>query len=340
MSLGYKQHFDIMEQFSHMQEPEDNSDDWNSGWGKFSEKEEATGQQVEEHSPPSIRLRGDYVYANQQEVKLEPVKKVVKTKDDTMAREVEALRALIKQQEDARVAREQARNMQLLPTLSVSDSWSDWGPRTVTQQEENSEPTKEFVVEKVVEVETNDNPMVRAMELSHATIEQRADARMTREQEVDLQLRGDFLHIPLDYDVWSNRGPHIQQEEMPGPVKEVVFEEGEEVEKKDDGMAKEVEALRAMIKQREEERIAREDATIVAEIARKQREEREAEYLDAYDTADLYSRHPADLILSVSGMTTTMRAVLEAHHLEIALELGRKMTRDDDQCLANAFSVL
>lgn len=49
-----------------------------------------------------------------------------------------------------------------------------------------------------------------------------------------------------------------------------------EVEKKDESMAKEVEALRAMIKQQEDARIAREEAIIAAEVAKKRKAEEDA----------------------------------------------------------------
>jgi hypothetical protein len=241
VSGEYKQHFGGMEQFSHMQEPEDDLDDWSFGWGKPSKKNEAKGQQAEEHSTPNVPVSDEHLYAIQKEERLEPVKRVAKMKDDTMAREIEALRVMIKQQEDARIARV-ARNMHLLPT-------------------------------------------------------------------------------PFDRDGWRDRGPHKQQDEKPEPIKEVVVEKIVGVEKKDKA------------------RFAREEAITAAEIAKRLRAESEAQCLDSHDTADPYSRHPADLILSVSGMTVTMRAVLEAHHLRSALELGRTVTRDD-QCLANAFSVL
>jgi hypothetical protein len=71
-----------------------------------------------------------------------------------------------------------------------------------------------------------------------------------------------------------------KEEPKPEPpkevVKEVVVEKVVEVEKKDDTMAKEVEALRAMIKQQEDARIAREEAIIAAEVAKKLKAEQDA----------------------------------------------------------------
>jgi hypothetical protein len=67
-----------------------------------------------------------------------------------------------------------------------------------------------------------------------------------------------------------------KEEPKPEPPKEVVVEKIVEVEKKDDTMAKEVEALRAMIKQQEDARIAREEAIIAAEVAKKLKAEQDA----------------------------------------------------------------
>jgi hypothetical protein len=67
-----------------------------------------------------------------------------------------------------------------------------------------------------------------------------------------------------------------KEEPKPEPPKEIVVEKIVEVEKKDDTMAKEVEALRAMIKQQEDARIAREEAIIAAEVAKKLKAEQDA----------------------------------------------------------------
>jgi phage gp36-like protein len=77
--------------------------------------------------------------------------------------------------------------------------------------------------------------------------------------------------------------PYPYAEEEKEAPKEVVVEKIVEVEKKDDTMAKEVEALRAMIKQQEDARIAREDAIIAAEFAKKLKAEQDA--LKAHEIA-------------------------------------------------------
>jgi hypothetical protein len=64
------------------------------------------------------------------------------------------------------------------------------------------------------------------------------------------------------------------EEKKSDPPKEVVVEKI--VEKKDDPMVKEVELLRAMIKKQEDERVAREEALIAAEKAKKLQAEQEA----------------------------------------------------------------
>lgn len=71
------------------------------------------------------------------------------------------------------------------------------------------------------------------------------------------------------------------EEKKPDPPKEVVekvveVEKIVEVEKKEDPLAKEVEKLRAMIKQQEDERIAREEAIKAAEVAKKLQAEQDA----------------------------------------------------------------
>jgi len=71
------------------------------------------------------------------------------------------------------------------------------------------------------------------------------------------------------------------EEKKPDPHKEVVekvveVEKIVEVEKKEDPLAKEVEKLRAMIKQQEDERIAREEAIKAAEVAKKLQAEQDA----------------------------------------------------------------
>jgi hypothetical protein len=64
--------------------------------------------------------------------------------------------------------------------------------------------------------------------------------------------------------------PYAMPPPPPPPPREV------EVEKKDDTMAKEVEALRGMIKQQEDARIAREEAIIAAEVAKNLKAEQDA----------------------------------------------------------------
>ena len=66
------------------------------------------------------------------------------------------------------------------------------------------------------------------------------------------------------------------EEKKPEPPKEVIVEKVVEVEKKENPLAKEIEALRATIKQQEDERVAREQAVIAEAKAKKLQAEQEA----------------------------------------------------------------
>lgn len=141
--------------------------------------------------------------------------------------------------------------------------------------------------------------------------------------------------VPI-YSPYSGYPPTQVPPPLPPPIrepKEIVKEVGsKEVEKKDTAMIAEMNALRALIKQQDEERIARERAIEAAELAKKLAAEREAQRKQEIAAASAAAKQAAEKAAEDTAKIVKVESDKKLAESEAArMELEKRLERQQKE---------